>query len=162
MGNRESVRGTVQIERPPSEVFAYIADFRHDPAWRREVLSVKYTTPEPVAAAGSQCVEIARAAGRKRESWQEVLRCEKDASIACATFKAIHRQVSERTVRRADGGSELEIRIRYRTGQAWRDRMLGPIRRWLAQRRLNRNLLKLKQLLEDRPIDGIVADGGRG
>ncbi len=152
MADSDMIRGIVHIQCPLPEVFAFIADYRNDPAWRKEVRSVKYTTPEPVAAAGSQCVEIARILGRQRETWLEVTRCEKDAGIASVTFHASVPHASERAVRQSGEGTALEYRIQYDNGQAWMRRFLRPMRRGAETRRLIRALAKLKQLLENRRI----------
>src|SRR5438093_2682826 len=34
----------ISIERPPAEVFGYIADVRNDPSWHTDVLEVKSST----------------------------------------------------------------------------------------------------------------------
>lgn len=146
IATRNTIRGIVHIQRPPSEVFAFIADYRHDSLWRREVHSVKYTTPEPNAAANNQFVEIVKVLGRQCETWQEIVRYEANASIVCATFKASVPYVSERTVKQSEGGTELDIQIHYDPGPRWRDRILRSIMRRLEQRRLNRALWNLKQL----------------
>jgi uncharacterized protein YndB with AHSA1/START domain len=39
---------SIMIDRPVEEVFAYVADVTHDPAWHTDILEAQKTTEGPV------------------------------------------------------------------------------------------------------------------
>ena len=62
---------SIEIERPPSEVFVYATDPRNLPAWSPAVVEGHWTTEPPVRV-GSRGVEIAAMRDRRVESIFEV------------------------------------------------------------------------------------------
>ena len=61
------VETTVEIDRPSSEVFAFVADQTNAPRWQRGLYEVRRTTPGQVGV-GTEHVFTRRFAGRRLES----------------------------------------------------------------------------------------------
>jgi uncharacterized protein YndB with AHSA1/START domain len=63
---------TVQIFRPPDEVFAFVADARNRPLWDESVDTEELTSPEPVGV-GSTVRTGMRSMGRDYELTWEIV-----------------------------------------------------------------------------------------
>ena len=70
---------TIDITRPPAEVFAYLADLEHTPQWNRAIASARKVTPGPVAI-GSR-FELTRSVPRPAVEVLEVTRLDPDRRI---------------------------------------------------------------------------------
>jgi len=146
------VVGSVTIDRPASEVWAYVADYGNDASWRGGVSQMRPSQPGP-AEVGVTTHELLRLFGM--------------------TFR------TDATIDRVEAGRLLEWRAHDRQKQLQGSRLveptgltssrftevveghlLGPLRpleplvAWLLRRQTPTDLRRLKHLLEGRPIGG--------
>jgi hypothetical protein len=75
---------SIEIARPVADVFAYVADFANDVAWRANVIEMKPLGNESDALGGrwSRQIEVRKVPGKIVESEAVVIEWERDAVIA--------------------------------------------------------------------------------
>ena len=140
-----SIERSVVVERPLSEVFAYVADPRNTPAWRPAVLEV--TGAQPPIGEGSTFGEAVNFMGRKTFGMR-VTAFEPDRRIVMVaesgppvrptqtyTFAAVE-----------GGGTRLIVRADVRTGGVFS--LMQPLLRPQFGKIWEQQLLALKRNLE--------------
>ena len=146
------VHSSVVIKRPIDVVFAYVADYRNDPAWRSEVREIRFLSEEPVAV-GTHALETSVLLGRRVVTESVITAYEPNRRVEFDYVSGPFRVRGSRTFEPADGGtrvtSELEWRPASRLG-----RLIAPAMRPGYQRTLDRYLARLRTILEDSPTAG--------
>ena len=150
------VVGSVEIDRPASAVWAYVAAYGNDPSWRAAVTQMRLSVPGPVQV------------GVTTHEWLRLL------GMTFCTDAIIDRVEPGRRLqwRAADRQKQLQgSRLVEPTGPAsarfvevveggllglWRP--LGPLVAWLLQRQATADLRRLKHLLETEPFSRSVAE----
>jgi hypothetical protein len=61
------VKHSIVIAAPVEQVFAFAANFAHDPQWRSEVREMRYTSNGPIGV-GTHAVETSRVLGQALET----------------------------------------------------------------------------------------------
>ncbi len=139
---------SVDVARPVSAVFAYVADFTNDPDWRTEVETSTRTAGE-AAEVGARYEQTLRVAGRTIDTSFVVTEC---VTAAVIGFE------------RSSGPIEVQGSLVFvslgddRTRVLFEHHMAGPIwfraiEPWLAARRrrgIRRDLDELRRILERR------------
>ena len=75
----------ITVNRPVSEVFAYVADVRNLPQWQGGVLEVRQESEGDVAV-GTRFTEVRKFLGRRMESTLEVTECAPDRKFSLRTI----------------------------------------------------------------------------
>lgn len=138
----------VEIQRPASEVFDFVADMTNAPSWQSGLHSVKRLPPGPVRV-GSEHVFERRFAGRTLKSQNRITVLQRPSRIA---FEIPEGWISGRAayeVTPIEGGSRVRCRMEFRA------RGLGRVVEPLLERALSRDSRRddqrLKAVLEGRP-----------
>ena len=127
------VVGSVEIDRPASQVWAYVADYGNDPCWRAAVTQLRPSVPGP-AQVGATTHERLRLLG--------------------LTVRADDRQKQLQGSRLVEPTGPASSRFTevVEGGLVRLSRPLGPLVRWLLQRQATADLRRLKNLLETEPF----------
>jgi hypothetical protein len=146
MGSSVRVAESVQIERPPADVWAAIADYGLDLEWRKGLLEM---TPDPPGgpAVGTKVHEVVRNSGRDYVADTVVTDLEPGAFYRFAGSGTIGGVGGARYVRSADGvGAEFtyEVELEPKGGM----RLLRPLLGRIVRAGLKKDLGRLKELLE--------------
>jgi Polyketide cyclase / dehydrase and lipid transport len=150
------VVGSVEIDRPASEVWAYVADYGNDPGWRAAVTQMRPSVSGPAQV------------GVTTHEWLRLL------GLAFRTDAIIDRVEAGRLLewRAHDRQKQLQgSRLVEPTGPASSrftevvegrllglSRPLGPLMAWLLQRQATTDLRRLKNLLETEPFSRSVPE----
>jgi len=70
-----TVTGSVLIDRPREDVFAFVGNYENDPQWRSGVLEMRHDPPGPVGL-GLRTHEVMRLMGRTMTTEPEVVEYE--------------------------------------------------------------------------------------
>ena len=140
------VRGSVEIERPVEEVFAYMTELDELPKWLDGVREAKPLSPDPTAI-GSQVCHTNEFMGQTFESVFEVLEWNDNE---CTVFKVISGPLRGTSTQRFEvlgpGTTRVTIEV---VGDGTGALKLGNfIAKRAAQRQVNRSLENVKDLLE--------------
>jgi uncharacterized membrane protein len=149
---------SIDIDRTTDQIWAVIADYRRDSAWRTGVMSMEPSPPGPVDV-GTTTAEHMRLAGR---TWQ---------NDGVVTAVVPGRSFAWRTTRGADAnGSRSVVGIDHASCRVTLDldvrphgaeRLLAPLVRRLLARNLRRDLRRLRHLVESAHETTAVAGAAR-
>ena len=133
----------IVIERPPSEVFAFLANPGNDPQWRRGVVELRHESGEHVGARYAQ--KVSGPGGRQISADIEITEYEPDRLIAFRTTTGPVRPSGRYTL--TPEGDGTRVRFELEAQVKGLKRLLAP----MVQRTMSsevRALNRLKQLLE--------------
>jgi uncharacterized membrane protein len=143
---------SVNIGRPASQVWAYVADYGHDPSWRAGVTHMRPSQPGP-AQQGVTTHERLRLLGLSFRTDATVDRVEPGRRLQ---WRAHDRQKQLEGSRLVEPTSPASCRFT----EVVEGRLLGPSRAleplvaWLLQRQATADLGRLKHLLETSTVTG--------
>ena len=134
------------IDRPALQVFAFVADVSNNPRWQKGQVSCRWTTPPPVGI-GSTYDQEARFLGRRVLSTFEVVEYQPGRSVTIQTVTSSFPIRVRRSVEPLDEGrSRVVAEIDGEPGGFFR--LVAPLVRRLAQRSVDADYDRLKDLLE--------------
>lgn len=140
------VEESIEIGRPPQEVFSYVSDVSNYPEWMAHVLEILQDTPSPPHE-GDRFVVAIKSVGRRfetpyeRTSYKPNRRCT-DRAVG----GPIPNQQWQSTFEKAPGGTRLTRAVKARPGGLLK--VLEPLQKRAAERQLKRDLKTLKDVLE--------------
>jgi uncharacterized membrane protein len=146
------VVGSVDIDRPAGQVWAYVADYGNDPSWRVGVVRMRPSQPGP-AQAGVTTHELLRLLGMTFRTDATIDRVEPGHQLQWRAHDRQKHLEGSRLVEATGPGS-------CRFTEVVEGRLLGPSRpleplvAWLLQRQATADLGRLKQLLETSTVSG--------
>ena len=143
---------SVDIDRPASQAWAYVADYGHDPSWRASVPQMRPSQPGP-AQEGVTTHELLQLLGMRFRTDATIDRVEPGRRL---WWRAHDRQ------KRLEGSRLVEPigPASCRFTEVVEGRLLGPSRlleplvTWLLQRQATADLGRLKHLLETSTVSG--------
>lgn len=139
------VQSSININRKPEEVFAYIANFENNPAWQAGMIEAHFTS-EPPLAVGSTYTQVAKFMGRRVDSNFTVLEYEPNRLVKIATTSGSFPITVTRTVT-PDGASTL-VEARIEGDATGFFKIAEPLMRIMVQRSVDADYRQLKNLLE--------------
>jgi uncharacterized membrane protein len=156
------VNHTVQIDRSPEEVFAFVADFENLPRWQKSVITAHKVTEGPIRV-GSKFTEDVRILGRNVESTGEVTALEPNRRMEFdLTSKGPIECKAQFTFAAAAGGTSLSLDGDFRLKGLWK--LMTPMAAGEIRRETRKELEALKTVLEGSPeshtSSAPAADGG--
>jgi uncharacterized membrane protein len=140
------VVGSVEINRPASEVWAYVADYGNDPSWRAAVTQMRPSVPGP-AQVGVTTHERLRLLGMTFRTDAIIDRVETGRLLAWRAHDGTKRLQGSRLVEPTGPASSRFTEV-VEGGLLGLSRPLGPLATWLLQRQATADLRRLKHLLE--------------
>ena len=150
------VVGSVEIDRPASQVWAYVADYGNDPSWGAAVTQMRPSVPGP-AQVGVTTHERLRLLGMTFRTDAIIDRVEAGRLLA---WRAHDRQKQLQGSRLVEPTSPTSSRFTevVEGGLLGLSRPLGPLVAWLLQRQATTDLRRLKNLLETEPFSRSVPE----
>jgi uncharacterized protein YndB with AHSA1/START domain len=138
---------TVEIARPPAEVFAYLTDLANVPVWQSTAVEARLCDGE--LRVGARIAEVRSFLGRRVESELEVTGYEPDRIFSLRTVSGpVKVEIHHRLEPNGDGGTRLGFIGHGEPGG------FGGIAQSLlvkaAEREFKRDFQRLKQILEGR------------
>ncbi|MFL6192139.1 MAG: SRPBCC family protein [Actinomycetes bacterium] len=150
------VVGSVEIDRPASQVWAYVADYGNDPSWRAAVTQMRPSVPGP-AQVGVTTHERLRLLGMTFRTDAIIDRVEAGRLLE---WRAHDRQKQLQGSRMVEPTGPTSSRFTevVEGGLLGLLRPLGPLVAWLLQRQATADLRRLKHLLETQPFSRSVPE----
>ena len=145
------IEHSVEIERPPEEVFSFVADPRNDERWTPAVEETRKTSDGPLGA-GTTFESVFRLLGRRFEATFEIAEYEPNRKVVLGSATSGPLQLTgTRSVEAVPGGTQFTIRVEGRSGGFFG--VAEPVFARLAERPLKVALANLKNLLEGVPAE---------
>ena len=141
------VEHTVTIDRPPTEVFAYVSDASKLPEWQSTALEARWETAGPIAV-GSRAVEIRKFLGRRMESTMEVTGFEQDRELSFRVLSGpVPFQVTQK-LEAVSGGTRVDLVAEGEPGGFFK--MAEPLVARALRRQIETDFATMKDILEAR------------
>jgi uncharacterized protein YndB with AHSA1/START domain len=140
-----TVEHTVEIARPPAEVFAWLTDPENLRSWQETLVELRQVSNGPIGV-GTRLVEVRSFLGKRVESELEVTAYEPDRRLDLRTVSGpISFEVSH-TLDATPGGTRLHVEGEAERGG--RFRLADALVARQARRQFRADFERLKQLLE--------------
>ena len=148
MSSTIRVEESVQIAKPPAEVWEAIADYAFDLEWRK---GLREMTPDPPGppTSGTRVHEVVRTSGRDYVADTEVTALDPGVSYRFAGTGTIGGLSGGRAVRADAPGTGAVFTYTIELQPKGSMRLLGPLLGALVRSGLKKDLQKLKTLLEN-------------
>jgi uncharacterized protein YndB with AHSA1/START domain len=143
-----SIAATIEIGRPPEDVFAYVTDPSHLPEWQGGVVRAERLDEGPVVV-GTRAV-VTRRIGRREQSMTiEIAELDPPRTFAVRSLDGPVRGENRGTIEPLDDGrrSRLSYELDLR-GHGIGKLLVPHVVKAQAQRGTPRNMQKLKERLE--------------
>jgi uncharacterized membrane protein len=144
------VTAEVAIHRPLGAVATYMVDPANDPTWIGGVREVRVETPPPLAV-GSRVARVAHFLGKRVEYLNEVTELDPDRVLDMRSVKAPFPMRVTYSFEAADGGGTTIVRNRVRGAPGGFFALFGPLLAPLVRRSVQKDLERLRDVLEARP-----------
>jgi uncharacterized protein YndB with AHSA1/START domain len=139
---------SIEIARPPEEVFSYVTDPSRMAEWQESVVSARLEGDGPPAV-GSKAITNRRVGRRERTMTMEMTNLSPPTSWAVRGIDGPIRGIVNGTVEPRDDGARSRVTIELDFEGHGLGKLLVPlVARRQAQREMPRNLRNLKERLE--------------
>jgi Polyketide cyclase / dehydrase and lipid transport len=142
-----TVETSIVIQRPTSQVFAFVSNAENDIQWRSEVVSMKNVTPAPHGA-GTRTVEVAKVLGKQLETTTEIVEFVPDVRMSRRTLSSQTPVTTARSVWAVEGGTRFTYKLQADVTEVFMFRLFRPILEWWTQRKVEGYMAKLKEIME--------------
>jgi uncharacterized protein YndB with AHSA1/START domain len=143
------VRTEIEIDRSRSRVAAYTSDPNNATAWYRNIETVRWKTPKPLAV-GSRIEFVASFLGRRLAYTYEVTELVPGERLVMRTAEGPFPMETIYTWEDTPGGG-TRMGLRNRGGPSGLTRIAAPLMAGSMRRANDKDLRRLKQLLETAP-----------
>jgi uncharacterized protein YndB with AHSA1/START domain len=135
---------TIEIERPPEDVFAYLTDAEKLPRWQKSLLEARANGP---FSEGTRIVEKRSLFGREAESELEVTALEPERRLTLRTISGpVELEIDHQLEPNGDG-TKLQVTAQGKPKGMFK--LAGPAVETGARKELKRDFERLKALLEE-------------
>jgi hypothetical protein len=142
------ITAQVRVVRPPAEVAAYMSDPANDPEWIGGVREARLEGPPPLRA-GSRVARVARFLGKRVEYVNEVVALDDEHLDMRSVAAPFPMRITYSFT--ADGPAATIVRNRVRGAPGGFFALFGPLLAPLVRRSVQRDLERLRDVLEARP-----------
>lgn len=140
------VEVSIDVARPPDEVFAFWSDWTNNPRWQSGMERCTWTS-EPPLRVGSTYDQEARFLARPIRSSFEVVEYEADRRVRIRTTQStVPLDITREVVPRSDGGTTLHATIRGAPSGLLG--LLEPLTRRMVERNVRADYARLQALLD--------------
>jgi hypothetical protein len=136
---------SVEIDRAPADVYAYIADPTHLPEWQGEVAEIRDAAGEPLAA-GATFTEVRTFLGKRIESVLEVTASDPGREFSLRSLSGPVSFSARHLFERSGDGTTLRLVGEADPGKLFG--LAGPLVRRAAERKTRSDFERLKAVLE--------------
>lgn len=133
----------IDVDRPPSEVFAYLTDAERVPQWQASAVEAHW---EGEKSRGARVREVRKFLGRRMESELEVTAYEPDRRFGLKVLSGPVPFSAEHTLEPRDGGTHLTFVGEGEPGGFFK--LAEPIVARTAERQFKNDFETLKDMLE--------------
>lgn len=143
------IRYSIDINRPPADVFAYVDELDRHGEWQDAIVSARKEPPGPTRV-GTRNIETRRIPGGAREFVSEVIEHDPPRRIVARGLNGPLRPTVTVTVEPLDNGTRSRFTMQLDLKGQGIGRLFAILARRSAHRQVPRDQLRLKQILEER------------
>ena len=141
------INDTVEINRSPAEVFAYLDQLDRPGEWQSQIVSVQVETEGPTRV-GSRAREGRNIQGREQEMTYEVTEHDAPRRVAFRGIDGPIRPIGTVTVQPLDDGSRSRLTLEFDLKGHGFGVLIAPFARRMARKQIPQDQAMLKERLE--------------
>jgi uncharacterized membrane protein len=145
-----AIRHSIDINRRPEDVFAYIDDLSRHGEWQGQIESVTVLTEGPTRV-GTQAREVRRFGGRSQTQTYEITQHEPPTAFGFKGLDGSIRVVGHGAVEGLDDGSRSRVTINLEFEGHGMGKLMLPMVRGQARKQVPVDQQRLKERLESQP-----------
>jgi uncharacterized membrane protein len=139
---------SVEISRPPKEVFAYLDQLERHGEWQSAIVDVKVQTDGPTGV-GSRATETRKVPGGARQFTYEITEYDAPWRVAFRGIDGSIRPIGKVRVQPLEGQKRSRVTLELELEpHGFGGKLIAPLARRDAAKRIPQDHAKLKQLLE--------------
>jgi uncharacterized protein YndB with AHSA1/START domain len=142
------IRASIDIARPPSDVFAYLDDLSRHGEWQEQIRSVHVDSSGPTKV-GSRATTVRHVGGRDQTISFEVTEHDPPRSFAFRGLNGPLRPVGRGVIEPVDGGSKSRFTFDFDfESHGLIGKLLRPVATSQARKQIPKDQQRLKERLE--------------
>jgi uncharacterized membrane protein len=141
------ISSTIEIDRSPEDVFAYIDDLARHGEWQDQIVSVEVLTEGPTRV-GSRAAEVRHVGGGDRKVTYEITEHDPPRRASFRGIDGPVRPVGTVTVEPAGDGSRSRVTIELELVGHGMGKLVAPVAMREAKKRMPEDQARLKERLE--------------
>lgn len=138
---------TIEIERSPADVFAYLDQLDRHGEWQPAIQDVSAISAGPTGV-GTRATEKRKVPGGVRAMTYEITEHDPPRRVAFRGLDGPIRPVGTVTIEPLDGGSRSRLRLEFNLEGYGLGRLIAPLARLDAKRHIAADQRRLKERLE--------------
>jgi uncharacterized membrane protein len=138
---------SIEINRRPEDVFAYIDDLGRHGEWQQQIISVRVETEGPTRV-GTRATDKRRLPGGTRDITYEITEHDPPRK---ASFRGVNgpvRPLGTITVEPLDGGARSKVTLEFELKGQGLGVLVAPLARANARKEIPKSHRRLKEILE--------------
>ena len=143
------ITSSIEIDRKPAEVFAYIDELDRHSEWQPAIVSARKDPPGPTRV-GTRNIEMRRLPGGPREFISEIVEHDPPRRIVFQGLNGPARPRGTLTIEPLDGGSRSRYTLELDLVGHGIGKLFAIMARREARKEVPRDQARLKQILERR------------
>ncbi|MGN6378454.1 MAG: SRPBCC family protein [Gaiellales bacterium] len=145
-----AITHSIEIDRSPSDVFAYLDDLRRHGEWQPDIVEVQVTTPGPTQK-GTRAVETRRIGGRNQTMTFEITEHDPPRVFAFRGMNGPVRPIGRGTVEPVGDGRRSRLTLDFDFEGHGIGKLIVIMARRQARSQIPQNQERLKGRLESAP-----------
>jgi uncharacterized protein YndB with AHSA1/START domain len=141
---------SVEINRRPEDVFAYLDDLGRHGEWQEQIVSTRVETEGPTRV-GTRATDRRRLPGGERDVTYEVTERDPPRKVSFRGVNGPVRPVGTATIEPLDGGSRSRLTLEFAFEGHGIGKLLTPFAAMNARKEIPKSHAKLKERLEREP-----------
>jgi uncharacterized membrane protein len=143
-----AIRESIEIERRPEDVFAYLDELSRHGEWQEQIVSVRVDADGPTRV-GTRATEVRKVGGREQSVTYEITEHDPPRSFAFRGLDGPIRPVGRGTVEPVGDGSRSRVTIELDLeGHGLAGKLLRSLAMGQARKQVPKDQQRLKQQLE--------------
>jgi uncharacterized protein YndB with AHSA1/START domain len=143
-----AITDTVEINRRPEDVFAYIDDLERHGEWQEEIISVRVENGDPTKV-GTRAIELRKVPGRDQTVTYEITEHDPPRSFAFRGIDGPLRPIGNGTIEPIDGGERSRFTIEFDfESHGFAGKAMRPLALMQAKKAIPKGQQRLKERLE--------------
>lgn len=141
------ITSTIEIDRPPQDVFAYLDDVEKHSEWQSSLISSRVETAGPIGV-GTRVSDTRNVPGGPREVTYEITEHEPPRKSSWRGLDGPVRPVGSVLVEPVDSGARSRVTLELDLEGHGLGVLIAPFARMQARKQVPADQAKLKQILE--------------
>jgi uncharacterized membrane protein len=141
------ITDSVEINRSPEDVFAYLDELDRHGEWQSQIISVDMETEGPTRV-GTRAAETRKVGGREQELRYEITEHDPPRSFAFRGLDGPLRPIGKGTVEPLGDGSSSRFQLEFAFEGHGFGKLLAPLAMRQARKQIAQDHQQLKQRLE--------------